>query len=231
MKKLLLLTCALCAIAFQPASAATVTLDNSPSSESLFDFGQPDSQTYGEVITAPLTGYLTSFTLYTDSGVGALYGGIAGWSGGPEFSAGHGSTGILYKSSVVASNNTSTQGYTFSTAVPVVAGQQYVLFLSVNKDNGTSYPITEASGTTSMPLSLVDVSGLDYFVYNNSFDDSGPQSGAWNYVDWNFGNALTQVTFTDVAPVPLPAALPLLGMALGGLGVAGFARKKQGMAA
>ncbi|MER2519698.1 MAG: hypothetical protein ABTQ34_03300 [Bdellovibrionales bacterium] len=230
MKKLLLSTAVLCAFLSQSALAATVTLDNSPADDSVSDFGVPDSQTYGEVITAPLTGYLTSFTLYTEGGVGSLYGGVAGWSGGSNYGTGYGSTGLLYTSGVVSSVNTSVDGYTFSPNIPVVAGQQYVLFLSVNLADGTSNSVQGAAGTTSMPLSSVTVPGLNYFVWNNSADGSGPQNNSWNYF-WDYGNALTQATFSDVAPVPLPAALPLLGIALGGIGVAGAVGKKRRSAA
>jgi len=60
--------------------AAIVSLDNSPANGSISSFGVPDSQTYGQVFTAPVTGTLTSFTLWLDGGVGQLQGGVGNWN-------------------------------------------------------------------------------------------------------------------------------------------------------
>ena len=57
------------------SNAAIVSWDNSPASGSILPFGIPDTQTYGEVFTAPLTGKMTSFSLWLNGGVGSLYGG------------------------------------------------------------------------------------------------------------------------------------------------------------
>jgi hypothetical protein len=48
------------------AAQAATTISNSDGDISLFPFGSPDSQTYGEVFTAPVSGTLTSFSLSLD---------------------------------------------------------------------------------------------------------------------------------------------------------------------
>ena len=177
------------------AANASLVLDNSPGSGSISSFGVPDSQNYGEVFTAPISGTLTSFTLWLDGGVGDLYGGVGSWNGGPSFAFGSGSPTNLYQSAGVPSVGASS--YTFATNVSVVAGQQYVAYLSVFGDAG-------ANAFTSMPLSSNAVPGIDYFVWNNTTDPSGNSS--WNYF-FDAGNAQFAATFDAV---PEPASLALI---------------------
>lgn len=207
MRAFFVLAAATAAIALSPAAASanTVTLSNGPSSGSVSSFGVPDSQTYGEVFTAPITGKLTSFTLSLDGAVGSLYGGVGTWNGPATYATNFGSPTNLYQSASVAS--TGAGSFTFSPNVNVVAGQQYVAYLSVFGD-------PNANDATSMPTSNVLVPGLDYFVWNNS---TAPQNNpSWNYF-FNVGGsgALFSATF---AAVPEPATWALM---LGGVFGAG----------
>jgi MYXO-CTERM domain-containing protein len=204
-----------------------VNLNNGAADGIVGTFGVPDSQTYGQVVTAPVTGTLTSFTLSLENGVGALYGGVAGWSGGASFATGGGSTGTLFTSPVAPSVHTTTAAYTFSPNVAVTSGSQYVVYLSTNLANGTSGTVTGASGLSYLPTVSTPTAGFDYFVWNNSVDGSGPQSPVWNYFS-SFGNAQASVSYScscSVSPVPLPSTLPLL--ALGVVGLMGFAYRRQ----
>jgi hypothetical protein len=199
-------------IALGASQANAVTLDNSPGSGSISNFGVPDSQTYGEVLTAPITGTMTSFTLWLNGGVGSLEGSVGTWNGGPAFSFGNGSPSTLYTSGPQAS--TGTQSFTFTPNVSVTAGNEYVAFLSVFGD-------PNATTSTSMPLSSNFVSGIDYFVWNNSTSPYGNTS--WNYFG-DFGNAQFAATFTAAA-VPEPASILLLGTTLIGFGLIRRRRK------
>lgn len=81
MKKALL---TLAAVGFLSATShvSATTISNSAKGLSLYPFGTPNTVTYGEVFTAPITGTLSSFTLSLDSpGVTNLYGGIGVWGG------------------------------------------------------------------------------------------------------------------------------------------------------
>ena len=80
------------------SSANAVILDNTPPSGSISSFGTPDTLTYGEVFTAPITGTLTSFTLWLNGGVGALEGAVGTWNGTSTFGTGFGSPATLFTS-------------------------------------------------------------------------------------------------------------------------------------
>lgn len=195
-------TAALAIAGAASAASASVTLSNSPAGGSISSFGYPDSQTYGQVFTAPITGKLTSFTLNLNGGVGSLYGGVGSWNGTSNFSYGGGVGSSLYQSGAVASN--SAAAYTFNTNISVVAGQLYVAYLSV-----FGLP-TQGLSTTSMPKGT-DVAGVNYFVWANGIS---PTSGSWNYFD-NFGDVQFSASFDKGGAVPEPAtwAMMLIGFA------------------
>lgn len=187
------------------AAHADVTLSNSPTGASIGTFGYPDSQTYGQVFTAPVTGVLTGFTLNLNGGVGSLVGGVGEWSGASTYSTGGGLSGLLYQSGPIASN--AAAAYSFDTNISVVAGQLYVAYLSV-----FGLP-TEGLGATSMPLGA-DQAGINYFVWNNG---STPLSGSWNYFS-NFGDVQFSATFSEGGAVPEPATWAMMLIGFAGLG-------------
>lgn len=202
-----------CAILLAANTSYANVLDNSGSTVgSIAPFGQGASETYGEVFTAPITGTLTSFSLWLDGGVGSLYGGVGTWNGSSSYASGYGSPTNLYQSASVSS--LSGGEYSFTPNISVVAGQQYVAYLSVFGDpNANSY--------TSMPTSGTSVSGIDYFVWNNF---SAPQGNpSWNYF-FDVGNVVFKADFAPAA-VPVPAAAWLFGSGL--IGLLGLKRRSQ----
>jgi hypothetical protein len=191
---------------------ADVTLSNTPpSGAAISPFGVPDTLTYGEVFTAPITGELTSFTLWLNGPVGSLEGGVGTWNGGSGFAFSDGSPTTLYESSPQAS--TGAQSFTFTPDISVVAGDQYVAFLSVYGD-----PVAAADAeTTTMPLSSNNVSGIDYFVFNNTSDPYGNSS--WNYFQ-PVGNAEFSATFSNSnSATPEPSSVLLLFTVMLGVGI------------
>jgi hypothetical protein len=197
-------------------SALAATIDTGLGNATIGNFGFPDSQTYGEVFTAAISGNLSDFTLSLNGGVsGAIYGGVGVWNGTSAYSGGGGVSSVLFQSGNVPSN--SGGSFTFLPNISVTAGQLYVAYISVFG--------TGATGLTTMPR----ISGgaadpnANYFVWNNG--NGGPSSSSWNYFS-NFGDA--QFT-ANISPstVPVPAALPLLATGIIGLGAAARRRNKR----
>jgi hypothetical protein len=201
------------ALSMQPA-CADVVIGTGPADSSYDGFGRPyyNADSFGEVFTAPISGTLSSFTLDLTSTGGNLIGGIGVWSGGYYIS------NVLYTSAPTASALTNT----FFPGVSVVAGTEYVAFLSVD---GVSNPIIQ----TAMPV--IDTGHpayLDGFVMDRN------ESTGWTYASgeaWDTGannlDAAFSATFTTSAvplhPLPLLGQMLLLG--LGGFGLLAFRRK------
>lgn len=195
-----------------PAQAAT-TIQATPTGALIGGFGiNGASTTYGQTFTAPITGTLTNFTLWLSGGVGALFGGVGSWNGGNSYAEGNGSPTNLYQSADVAS--TAAGAYSFSPNVHVVAGQNYVAYLSV-------FGVAGANAYTTMPLATPGA-GVNYFVWNNDDDPRGDAS--WNYF-FDAGAAQFSATFA-AGGVPEPATWAMLILGFGMVGGALRARRK-----
>jgi hypothetical protein len=189
------------------AAHADVTLSNTPDGGSLTPFGRGYTQTYGEVFTAPITGTLTSFTLYVDQGVGSLYGGVGQWSGGSSFALNGASTANLYTSAQIPSD--AAGFYTFAANTQVVAGRTYVAYLSTYGD------LDANNAVASMPTAN-SPAGIDYAVWTNSSDPAG--STPWSYA-FNIGSFQFSATFASPVPEPGTWVLTLAGIGLIGYGL------------
>jgi hypothetical protein len=102
--------------------------------------------------------------------------------------------------------------FTFNPNISVLAGHQYVAYISTYGD-GQSDP----NGYATMPTSTDAVPGVDYFVWNNSGNPNGNPS--WDYFfdlkGYGYGDAQFTATFGGV-PEPAEWALMLAGFAFVG---------------
>lgn len=128
-----------------PVSYWTITSVNQSAFRPLwgrFNYWGEAFETFGQVFTAPITGALSSFTLSLKGGVGSLYGGVGTWD-----NANRKSPANLYQSSSVLSPGPAfidipvsapfdepNTPFTFYPSVSVIAGQQYIAYLSVFGD-------------------------------------------------------------------------------------------------
>jgi hypothetical protein len=220
MTKTGLLAGAAAALLLMATGAQAQTFTAGPNGNNIAPFGSPDTQTYGEVFTSPVTGTLDSFTLYLNGAIGGdLFGGVGAWNGTSAFNYNFGESADLYDSAAVAGDHSGA--YTFNPNIAVTAGSNYVVFLSVfGQDHSNQF-------TTTMPLA--NSGGVfDYFVWNNDcsgFCNGSPTSTQWNYF-FNAGSAQTDLTFS----VPEPTTWALMLMGFGGLGAALRGRRRAALA-
>lgn len=208
MKTLLKLAGVALALSVSAPAMAVTTIGNTPSGSDISTFGTPDSKTYGQVFTAPVTGKITKFTFWLNGAVGTITGAIGSWNGPATYAAGSGSPTLIAKTaeqaSVFGANSFSLNGN-------VVAGQRYVAYIS-------TFGTSAAAGTTSMPRGTA-AANLNYFVWNNTSDPDN--NGSWNYFS-NLGNAQFEATFGGV-PEPATWAFMILGF-----GMIGSAMRRKG---
>lgn len=182
--------------------------------------------TVGQTFTVPVgTTTLRQFSFWLGS-----YGGAAGAPDGQlRFNAylmawgGNAATGsVLWQSGVqngstaaVFTGSTTGQEYRFAPGVQLVAGQQYVFFLSAIDQLGTAYPgkfllnrVEQRNGSTYAGGTMV------------SLAPSGPRSGVgttdyYRTHAWTSGASDLGFTAVFVTPEPGSAVLMALGVALG----------------
>jgi hypothetical protein len=195
------------------ASAAITAIGNAPQNGNVSTFGYPNSGTYGQVFTAPVTDVMTSFTFYLGTGLDAGMVGVLGtWNGTAAWDEGFGSPTTLYTSAVVP---TSAGGaFTFTPNVQVTAGTRYVAYVTVFGQPG--------KGATTMPLGDDSNPWLDYFVWNNQTDPNGNPS--WNYF-LDFGDVRFDATFGGAVPEPQSWVMLIAGFGL----VGAAARRRRGL--
>lgn len=209
--KYLLATTALIILPIAGAQAATVsTLDKE--STTIISWGQPNTGTYGQTITLTEGMSLDSVTFriedYGSSITYDLY--VYAWDGskatGPALNVTSGTTAGLKS----MQNVTTTTG-----GVDLDAGE-YVI----------SYQAT-SSGSSRWGATYNDASIEGNFVYMNNGNDTG-QHTSHNWSQFVSYDLAYSFEFSEIAPVPLPASLPILAS---GLAIAGFVGRRRKKAA
>jgi len=188
------LACALAA----PAMAQTYA--NANDADAIFDFGYPDTTSYGQVFTAP-GGTLSSWTFYdTDSSDNGARLVVAAWDGskavGPE----------LYSSLSQNVTAGSFFAHTYSNInLSLTAGTSYIAYLTVaGVDSPTSGNSVAGSSSSPLgggfrylnsggqdPLALGDVFWNSYYVpnmqYSATFNGAVPEPASWALMLGGFG--------------------------------------------
>ena len=211
------------ALSTAAASAADITISNGAGPAAIFVFGPGQTETMGEVFTPPVSGTLTSFSLSlavngtSTGGVGELFGGVGAWNGGPD--PGNTSAGSpinLYQSPDFPS--TGIQTFTFTPDIRVLAGEQYVAYLSV-------YGVTGAQGEAGMTgfLGANLVPGINYFVLTGGTDVDPRGNSNWEGCACNF-TAQFSATFT----VPEPSTWAMLLVGFVGFSFADYWASRRG---
>jgi len=203
------------------ARADTFTLNTGmPGPGNIAAFGESNTATYGQTFTAVAgTTQLNRFTLYlrqTTAQAVTFAGYVYAWDGtkavGPQLFA----SGAQQTSGVGQ-----TDGYNFNAGgINLVAGQQYVAFLS-------------ASGFFDGVQSLANMPGVgntysdgDFVFYNNGNNFSLLTNTAWSCTGCGYGDVAFQAEFSGPgAEAPEPATLALFGTGLSA--VAGVARRRR----
>jgi hypothetical protein len=197
-----LLACLLAIFAHAALSATVIDTSKSPNwngAQGVGTFGYPNTATYGQVITVPSSDtWLTNFTLFLSLPPTSIFrGAVYAWDAQHNRATG----ASLYES---APRQTINNGMTPETFVPdaplkLSVGKQYVLLISVSKDNG--------SGTGIVGHTGADVySGGAFYWLNNSNDASQWTSTSWTEYAFPVGGDLAMlVTFDGGGPNPVPA--------------------------
>lgn len=180
----------------QAAPPAATIIDTTPAWDGWSEinaFGKPDTATYGQTITVPMQHtLLKNFTFYMRVQTNVTFRGyVYAWDGtkavGPA----------LYESADTSTTDeTVLQPITFNTgAIPLVAGQQYVLFASISKlyaDNPYSFGYWGY-------IPQADAYPEGKFVFHNNGDDFNRlTTETWDGVAWGPEDLAFKVTLDSL---------------------------------
>jgi len=202
---------------FSSSSAVALTMDTTPSWDGTTNvccFGETNTATYGQTITADtIATQLDSFTFYLndrlDTDFTDLRAYAYSWNGshatGPE---------LFGSTTISTTNNGGSDGFeaigVSTGGIQLVAGQQYVLFLSASQvfdgERGTSSWASVnpgGSGTSTIPGGS--------FVFRNNTDNFGDLfTPGWAI---RSGDLAFRAEFSTPIPEPGTALLVSLGLA------------------
>lgn len=202
------------------AQSSINTIANWNGSASVYSFGLPNTATYGQTITAPLTGsVLKDFSFELNVPATCTFKAyVYGWNGLEA-------TGTsLYTSQVLSTAGTGFEQVTINTGnLNLTAGANYVLFLSTSE-----VPTSSGTGGWGQPGGNF-YSGGQFVFINNGTTPSQWTSIPWsqNFFGTDFLGAGGDLAFTAnfaVTPAPEPSTLAMA--ALGGLSLLLFRKRK-----
>lgn len=204
------------AAVFAIAAPATAASFSNAYGGSIYNFGVPDTTTYGQVFTAP-GGTLSSWTFTTAdrSADGARFV-VAAWngtsiSGGELYSVSTGATAV---------DANGTDHIYSGINLALTAGSSYIAYLTVAGATNPTGPVS-VSGSSTSPLG-----GL--FVFNNSNGvDPIANPGGWYTGGWSPYHMEYTAVF-GVVPEPQSWALMIAGFGLVGVSMR---RRKAALAA
>ncbi len=195
------------ALALGAGAAQAATYANANDDGAIFEFGYPDTTSYGQVFTAP-GGALQSWTFYdqdASSNGAALV--VASWNGSAPVGP------ALYEGlSQTVGSASGAFSHTYSGINLNLTAGDYIAYLTVA---GVANPTGQVSvnGASSSPL------GGGFFYYNSNGADplQAPYAGqSWDA--YEVPDMQYSATFGNAVPEPASWAMMLVG--IGGLGVA-----------
>ena len=152
-------------------------------------FGPPNTQTYGELVTAPADNVLESWTFYMEQSTDTQFQGyVYAWDPVNNRATGP----ALFTSSVMSTSDpTIFQPVTFNTGgVDLITGDEYVLFASSSADAQTGG------------------GGLWGFIgsepENFSYLNNGTDTSQWTSTSWSGLGSGSLAFQADFAPAPVP---------------------------
>jgi hypothetical protein len=175
---------------------AVTTIDTTPywnGSDYVWEFGYPNTATYGQVITAPSTSdtVLKSFSFYMNLPSTCTFRGyVYAWDGSKATGS------VLYESETRwTSGSGDFEEVAFETGgVALTPGAQYILFASTSEEVGSGV------GTWGSPLQEVyGGSSNDYIYINNGSDPSQWTSTNWDFPPYVIADLAFKATFVQPA--------------------------------
>lgn len=193
----------------QAASVSTLAQENS----TISSWGLPDTAAYGQTFTLGAASVLNSLSFrINDGGTAVDFSAfIFAWGGDRTTGA------ALFSTGGATAGAASMETVTVGLGNTAVAPGQYVAF----------FQATSAGSSSWGSVAGLDAYAGGAFVFQNNTGNQGlfgtsPWSTNWQ----GPGSDLAfELTYDSPRPIPLPAALPLMLVALGGLGIAARRRR------